>query len=104
MPSDVLGFICPNPVLPLEVARKEHIQLRFGDHDRHADVSDCRYFFMCLISGHPRKAGCGGGKVFDSVTGACFPPEGVDGCENYYKLSSSKEYTYKGLLSQVNRG
>jgi len=109
LPSDLLGFICPNPVLPIEVARTENIQLRFGDHDRHADVNDCRYFFTCLTTGHPRRAGCGGGKVFDIATGACTAPEGVEGCEEYYKTVGSKatketSYRFKGLLAHVNQG
>jgi hypothetical protein len=30
---------------------------------RFADPKDCRYFFMCLRTGHPRRAGCGQGQV-----------------------------------------
>jgi hypothetical protein len=30
---------------------------------RFADPKNCRYFFMCLRTGHPRRAGCGQGQV-----------------------------------------
>jgi len=36
---------------------------------RFADPKDCRYFFMCLRTGHPRRAGCGQGQVANRFYG-----------------------------------
>eukprot|EP00092_Neocalanus_flemingeri_P015732 GFUD01017030.1.p1 GENE.GFUD01017030.1~~GFUD01017030.1.p1 ORF type:complete len:210 (-),score=45.05 GFUD01017030.1:162-791(-) len=92
LPSELLDFTCPNPILSKEVASQTQTDLRFGDHDRLADPRDCRYFFTCLTTGHPRRAGCGGGMVFNSETGTCSQPEEVAGCEDYYKgVTSEKE-------------
>jgi hypothetical protein len=87
LPEDLLGFRCPNPKLTQEQALMSHVHLRFGDHDRHADPKDCRYFFMCLTTGQPRRAGCGRGKVFDREAGICKLAKDVPECANYYGAS-----------------
>jgi len=84
LPDDLLGFTCPNPKLSQEEANDKKIQLRFGDHDRFPDPDDCRYFFMCLITGQPRRAGCGNKKVFDPSTGVCRSAKDVPECADYY--------------------
>jgi len=82
LPSDLLGFTCPNPILTQEEALRAGVHLPFGDHNRHADVTDCRYYFICLVTGHPRRAGCGNGNVFNPSNGICMAPEEVRGCEH----------------------
>jgi len=82
LPSDLLGFTCPNPILTQEEALKAGVHLPFGDHNRHADVTDCRYYFICLVTGHPRRAGCGNGNAFNPANGICMAPEEVPGCEH----------------------
>jgi len=84
LPDDLLGFTCPNPKLTQEEANEKKVQLRFGDHDRFPDPEDCRFFFMCLITGQPRRAGCGNKKVFDPSTGICRPAKDVPECADYY--------------------
>lgn len=84
LPEDLLGFVCPNPKLTQEQALLARVHLRFGDHDRHADPKDCRYFFMCLVTGQPRRAGCGRGKVFDRSAGICKLAKDVPECVDYY--------------------
>jgi hypothetical protein len=84
-PSDLLGVRCPNPILTEEEASQAAgLVLPFGDHSRHEDPSDCRFYFICLKTGHPRRAGCGDGEVFDRRTGICTHYKEVPGCENYY--------------------
>jgi len=82
LPSDLLGFTCPNPILTQEEAIRAGVHLPFGDHNRHADPRDCRYYFICLTTGHPRRAGCGDNKVFNPATGLCSPPEEVPQCQH----------------------
>jgi len=84
LPEDLLGFRCPNPKLSKEQALATRVHLRFGDHDRFADEKDCRFFFMCLTTGQPRRAGCGNGKVFDRSTGICKAAKDVPECADYY--------------------
>jgi len=84
LPEDLLGFRCPNPKLTQEQALLSRVHLRFGDHDRFPDNEDCRYFFMCLRTGHPRRAGCSNGKVFDRATGICKAAKDVPECADYY--------------------
>jgi len=84
LPEDLLGFRCPNPKLTKEEALSTRVYLRFGDHDRFADEKDCRFFFMCLTTGQPRRAGCGNGKVFDRSTGICKSAKDVPECFDYY--------------------
>ena len=43
---------CPNPKFTQQEALENRIQLRFGDHDRHPDPEDCRFFYMCLTTGN----------------------------------------------------
>merc|ERR1712076_233106 len=83
LPGDLLQFQCPG-VAKDPVTEARSVSLRFGDHSRHPDPTDCRYFFLCLATGHPRRAGCAGGLVFSPVTGVCTAPQLVPGCENYY--------------------
>jgi len=84
LPEDLLGFRCPNPKLTKEQTLTTPVYLRFGDHDRFADEKDCRFFFMCLTTGQPRRAGCGNGKVFDRSTGICKAAKDVPECADYY--------------------
>ena len=42
---------CPNPKLTQQEALENRVHLRFGDHDRHPDPKDCRFFYMCLTTG-----------------------------------------------------
>jgi len=84
MPEDQLGFKCPNPKLTAAQALHSSVHLRFGDHDRFPDSKDCRYFFMCLRTGQPRRAGCSNGKVFDGLSGICKPAKDVPECSDYY--------------------
>jgi len=84
-PSDLLGVRCPNPILTEEEASQAAgLVLPFGDHSRHEDPSDCRFYFICLKTGHPRRAGCGDEEVFDPRTGICTHYKEVPGCDNYY--------------------
>ncbi|XP_023323787.1 uncharacterized protein LOC111697884 [Eurytemora carolleeae] len=84
LPEDLLGFRCPNPKLTQEQALLARVHLRFGDHDRFSDPKDCRYFFMCLRTGQPRRAGCPQGKVFEELSGSCKLAKDVPECSNYY--------------------
>jgi len=94
LPEDLLGFRCSNPKLTKEQVLTTRVYLRFGDHDRFADEKDCRFFFMCLATGQPRRAGCGIGKVFDRSTGICRQAKDVPECSDYYgPVSVSKEQT-----------
>merc|ERR1712183_301787 len=87
LPEDLLGFKCPNPKLTQAQALEARVQLRFGDHDRHPHPTDCRFFYMCLTTGQPRKAGCGRGKVFDRESGVCKHAKDVPECSEYYQIS-----------------
>merc|ERR1719435_414955 len=87
LPEDLLGFKCPNPKLTRAQALEARVQLRFGDHDRHPHPTDCRFFYMCLTTGQPRKAGCGRGKVFDRESGVCKHAKDVPECSEYYQIS-----------------
>jgi len=89
MPEDLLGFRCPNPKLTKEQALISRVHLRFGDHDRFSDPKDCRFFFMCLRTGQPRRAGCSNGKVFDRSSGICKLAKDVPECSNYYNNGST---------------
>jgi len=92
LPEDLLGFRCPNPKLTKEQVLTTRVYLRFGDHDRFADEKDCRFFFMCLTTGQPRRAGCGIGKVFDRSTGICRQAKDVPECADYYgPVSATKD-------------
>jgi hypothetical protein len=84
LPEDLLGFRCPNPKLTQEQALLSRVHLRFGDHDRFSDPKDCRFFFMCLRTGQPRRAGCPQGKVFDGGSGSCKLAKDVPECSSYY--------------------
>merc|ERR1711931_483970 len=87
LPEDLLGFKCPNPKLTQAQALEARVQLRFGDHDRHPHPTDCRFFYTCLTTGQPRKAGCGRGKVFDRESGVCKHAKDVPECSEYYQIS-----------------
>ncbi len=54
-------------------------ELRFGNHDRLPDPSDCVGFFSCLRSGQPRIGKCPKKTVFNPATGQCGDPKGVPG-------------------------
>jgi len=84
LPSDLLNFRCPNPILTQKEAIEAGVHLPFGDHGRHEDRTDCRFYFICLTTGHPRRAGCGDGLVYSPRTSRCTDPKEVAGCENYY--------------------
>lgn len=112
LPEDRLGFRCPNPKLTPEQARLAHVSLRFGDHDRHADPKDCRFFFMCLITGQPRRGGCSRGKVFDRAAGICSPAKDVPECADYYggpapsqskAVSGAKAATINKIQDQIRQ-
>jgi len=73
----VLDFVCP-------VLTGSSAPLRFGDHDRLPHPTNCRLFYMCLMTGQPRQGGCSVGLVFNPVNGRCDRPKNVAGCEDYY--------------------
>jgi len=99
MPEDMLGFECPNPKLSAEDALNSRVHLRFGDHDRFPDPKDCRFFFMCLRTGQPRRAGCSSGKVFDPATGICKPAADVAECADYYGSTAVASPPASGIHS-----
>ncbi|KAK2709750.1 protein obstructor-E-like [Artemia franciscana] len=81
LPEQFLGFTCP------KITGEK--MLKFGDHERLAKPSDCRYFYKCMSNGLPRLGGCELGKVFNHETGFCDLPKNVKGCEHYYDKGSS---------------
>jgi len=101
LPEDLLGFRCPNPKLTQEQALLSRVHLRFGDHDRFPDHEDCRYFFMCLRTGHPRRAGCSNGKVFDRATGICKAAKDVPECADYYGKSAPSSVSVSSAVDEA---
>jgi len=101
LPEDLLGFKCPNPKLTQKEALENRVHLRFGDHDRHPDPKDCRFFYMCLTTGQPRRAGCGRGKVFDRTSGICKNAKDVPECVDYYGSGGDSEAA-SGEASQTD--
>merc|ERR1712059_9684 len=75
LPVDLFDFRCPDPV---STGGGVHHQ------SRHADSSDCRFYFTCSSPGQPHRESCGSGLVFSPSEQVCRTPQNVPGCENYY--------------------
>ena len=87
-----LQFACPS--YSVAVTR-----LRFGDHDRLADPTDCSKFYACLLSGQPRVATCPPPLAFDQESGFCTDYRKVKGCEHIYDhLGSKPDVIFKPVV------
>jgi len=78
--AEVKEYTCP----------KVNGALRFGNHDRHADPTDCGKFYICLADGTFNKAACDKPRVFSEEAGACLEAEEVAGCEDYNKKEDAE--------------
>ncbi|XP_050498238.1 protein obstructor-E-like [Diabrotica virgifera virgifera] len=57
-------------------------------HPTYAHPSDCQKFYICRNGVDPQKGSCSPGTVYNEDTSRCDDPKNVEGCENYYSLSS----------------